>query len=102
MGSDTYSAACNKSLRLPMAKAFNCVPPSLRRYHVSRQIVTETAERLKSLAAGVRESVVLWQGRVLDNERAEITKLHVPEQDTSRIHFDIPLEERLRILREIA
>jgi hypothetical protein len=85
-----------------MAETVTTVPPSLRRYRLPRGILEQSVRALREKGEGVREAVILWQGRVLSATTAEITRLHVPEQDTGSHHFDVPLQERLRILTEIS
>ena len=84
-----------------MAEIFTYVPETISRYRVPRAIVLATAQALRDESAGVRESVVLWQGRVLSETLAEITKLQVPRQITGPLHFNVPLDERLRLVREV-
>jgi hypothetical protein len=57
---------------------------------------------LRTTGGGVREAVVLWQGRVLDANRAEFTKLHVPRQVTGPLHFNVPLADRLKLLAAVS
>ena len=70
-------------------------------YVVPRRTLVESAEALRSLSGGVRESVVLWVGREQAG-RALVQRMVVPRQRTSAIHFDVSLKERLRIVRELA
>lgn len=85
-----------------MAKLVNAVPPTLCRYRVPQQIVQASAEDLRRLGRGIKEAVVLWQGRVVDQSIAEVTKLVVPRQETGPLHFNIPLQERLRLMQLVA
>jgi hypothetical protein len=57
---------------------------------------------LRTLSGGRKESVVLWQGKVLDTTTAEITGLVVPRQVTGPYHFNIPLSERLALISKVA
>lgn len=85
-----------------MAETVKSIPPTLSRYRVSRALLQSTADTLRHLSGGVRESVVLWQGRVLDPQTAEITKVQVPQQVTGPLHFNVPLRERLDLVREVS
>ena len=85
-----------------MAEHVHTIPPTIVRYRVQRRVLAESAQALKDIGGGVKEAVILWQGRVLDETIAEITRLIVPRQVTGPLHFNVPLVERLRILREIA
>jgi hypothetical protein len=84
-----------------MADAWTSVPPGLTRYHIPRPLLAASVRALREGSAGYREAVVLWQGRILDETTALITRLHVPYQRASRLHFDVPIEERLRLLDEV-
>ena len=72
----------------------------VRRYRISRDIVIESARALRSLSAGLRESVVLWAGTCYSHD-AHITRILVPFQSANRKRFDVPIGERLRIAREL-
>jgi hypothetical protein len=85
-----------------MAETFSYVPETVSRYRVPQAIIRATAEALRNESAGVRESVALWQGRVLSETLAEVTKLQVPRQITGPLHFNVPLDERLRLVREVS
>lgn len=85
-----------------MANIFNSIPQTLSRYRIPAPILPATAQALRNEGNGVREAVALWQGRVLSEEVAEITKLHVPRQLTGPLHFNVPLDERLRLVREVS
>lgn len=85
-----------------MAERFTSVPPTLRRYRTPAALLTATCEALHTTGAGVREAVVLWQGRVLDEVTAEFTKLHVPRQVTGPLHFNVPLADRLKLLAAVS
>ena len=71
------------------------------RYIVPRNILVESAELLRSLSAGLQESVVLWAGTVQERE-AVVRRIVVPRQCSTAYHFDVPLDERLRISQEFA
>jgi hypothetical protein len=85
-----------------MAKKWSCVPLTVRRYRVSTSIIAESMHALRDGSAGRREWVILWQGRILSESTAEITRLIVPLQITGPYHFNIPLEERLRLLDQVS
>ncbi len=70
-------------------------------YLVAPYILAESAELLRSLSSGVRESVVLWTG-VQRTNTAEVRRVTVPEQRAHRRGFEIPLAERLEIIQELA
>jgi hypothetical protein len=85
-----------------MAEKFTSIPQSLSRYRVPVAILHATARALREEGGGVREAVALWQGRVLSEDIAEITKLHIPRQLAGPLHFNVPLDERLRLVREVS
>jgi len=85
-----------------MADSFTYVPETISCYRVPRAVLLATAEALRHESAGVRESVALWQGRVLSESIAEVTKLHVPRQIAGPLHFNVPLDERLRLVRAVS
>jgi hypothetical protein len=85
-----------------MAEAFTYIPDTISRYRVPHRILLATVQALRDESAGRRESVALWQGRVLDETHAEVTKLHVPRQVTGPLHFNVPIEERLRLARLVS
>jgi hypothetical protein len=85
-----------------MAERFTSVPPTLRRYRTLATLLVETRDALRATGAGVREAVVLWQGRVLDETTAEFTKLHIPRQVTGPLHFNVPLADRLKLLAAVS
>lgn len=85
-----------------MDSPYDHVPATIGRYLVPRPVLADTVRVLREQSAGRREAVVLWQGRVLDWLTAEVTRLLVPRQDTGPLHFNVPLEERLRILAEVS
>jgi hypothetical protein len=84
-----------------MAK-ISAVPPTIRRYLIPAKILRDSAEQLRTLAGGRKESVVLWQGKVRDAVTAEITGLVIPRQVTGPYHFNIPLSERLALIEKVA
>lgn len=84
-----------------MADGFRAVPPTLARYRVRRALLGATAQTLRELSRDAIEAVVLWQGRVVSEVAAEATELVVPEQRAGRLHFDVPLDERLRLVERV-
>jgi hypothetical protein len=85
-----------------MAEKIDAVPPSLRVYRIPANILAESVAALRDLGQGIREAVILWQGKVLNDTTAEITKVHRPRQIAGELHFNVPFPERMRILSEIA
>ena len=73
----------------------------VNKYFLSHNILVESADLLRSLSGGVRESVVLWAGTVQGRE-AIVRRIVVPCQLASAEHFDVPLGERLRIAQQFA
>ena len=71
------------------------------RYVVPCGIVAESAGTLRSLSDGRREAVILWTG-THQAEEALVRCIVVPHQRASALHFDVPLQERLRIARQLA
>ena len=71
------------------------------RYDVPSTILIESAELLRSLSGGVRESVILWAGTV-HNRQACIRRIVVPRQLATPKHFEVPLDERHRIARDLS
>jgi hypothetical protein len=60
-----------------------------------------TAKALRRVGQGRNEAAVLWQGRIVTDTEAVVTTLIVPKQIAGPAHFNIPVEERLRIIDEI-
>ena len=86
-----------------MAEKLTCrIPPNLSRYRVPASVLAGTARALFETGGGIREAVALWAGRVRDATLAEVTRIVVPHQVTGPLHFNVPLQERLRILRELS
>ena len=69
-------------------------------YVVPRRILQSSADALRSLSGGVRESVVLWIG-TKRSDKALVEEILVPQQIASPLHFKVPLDERVRIIREL-
>ena len=70
-------------------------------YVVPQRILAESADLLRSLSDGVRESVVLWAG-IERASTAEVRRVVVPRHRASRLRFDVPIEERLEIAQQLA
>lgn len=81
-----------------MDKKWTAVPLTIARYVIPSKILQDSVNELRRGSAGRREWVILWQGKIIDETTAAITKLHVPLQDTGPLHFNISLDERLRLL----
>lgn len=60
--------------------------------------LARTQDELRSLSAGVRESLVLWAGRPTDEGDAEITHLLSLDCPASDLRLVVPLPERLAAL----
>lgn len=73
-------------------------PERVTTYRVSRQILAETASTLRARSRGAIESVALWQGQVVSRDVAEVRHLVVPHQVAGPLHFNVPLDERLRLI----
>ena len=71
------------------------------KYVVPGSILAETPRILRSLSGGLRESVVLWTGVEAAGE-AVVQRIIVPHQRVGAKHFDVPLPERHRIIRQLA
>ena len=71
------------------------------KYSVAKSILRESAVTLRSLSAGIRESVILWIGSA-DDRNARVRSITVPKQFTSADHFEVPLEERLKLAQRLA
>ena len=70
------------------------------KYIVPGSIIQSSADALRSLSGGVRESVVLWIG-IERAGKAFVQRMVVPQQLTSAKHFEVSLDERIRIIREL-
>jgi hypothetical protein len=73
-------------------------PATVKRYRVPRTILAESARALRDISAGKKESVVLWQGRVVKRDAADVRALVIPQQIAGALHFIVPLEDRLRLI----
>ena len=70
------------------------------RYVIPSVILKASADALRMLSDGGRESVVLWVG-IEEPDKASVQRLLVPRQIASAKHFEVSLEERVRIIREL-
>lgn len=85
-----------------MPKKWNSVPTTIANYRIPRAILDASIQALRDGSAGRREWVILWQGAVLDEFTAVVRQMHVPRQLTGPLHFNIPLDERLRLVDVVA
>ena len=81
-----------------MARNLEIIP---LKYNVSRSVLLESAVTLRSLSGGVREAVILWIGAA-DDTTTRVRGVTVPKQFTSADHFEVPLEERLKLALRLA
>ena len=70
------------------------------KYTVSRSILQESVDTLRSLSSGIRESVILWIGTA-DENGAVVQRVRVPKQLASPTHFEVPLDERLKLAQQL-
>src|SRR5262245_45385564 len=98
----TFFTAFKSVLETPMTNKWKAVPPTIARYRVPAAIVAASVRALRDSSAGEREWVILWLGTILDESTAAITRIHVPRQDSGPLHFNISIEERLRLLDLVA
>ena len=70
------------------------------KYVVPSNILRASAETLRLLSGGAREAVVLWIGTERAG-KALVQRMVVPLQLASVRHFEVPLDERIRIIREL-
>ncbi len=73
-------------------------PATVVRYRVPSGVLAASAEALRRLSNGRIESIVLWQGRVQSERHAEVREIVVPKQIAGRLHFNVPLDERMRLI----
>ena len=78
------------------------VPPTIRCYEVPATVLTATIDALRGMSKGQRESIVLWSGRIVSEERARVVRLLIPRQNTGRLHFNVPLRERMQLIADLA
>jgi len=68
------------------------VPPTLRRFHVPREVVEDTWALLREPGEEGLEGVVMWPGRVLDAMTAEILMAYRPTQVAYRSEHGVAVE----------
>jgi hypothetical protein len=73
-------------------------PATVTKYRVPLKVLAASAVALRTQSAGRIESVVLWQGSLIDRDVAVVHELVVPHQVAGPLHFNVPLEERLRLI----
>jgi len=66
-------------------------------HQVPAVVVKETQVFLRSAGERNREGVALWIGK-RSPDAFVITRVIIPRQSASRYHFDVPLDERIRIV----
>ena len=70
------------------------------KYVVPSSILMASAETLRFLSGGAQEAVVLWIGAERAG-KAFVQRMVVPRQLASAKHFEVPLDERIRIIRDL-
>jgi hypothetical protein len=85
-----------------MGKKWTAVPLTIARYRIPAPIVEASVCALRDGSAGTREWVILWQGKIFDETTAKVTRVHVPRQNTGPLHFNISIDERLRLLDDVS
>jgi len=73
-------------------------PETVTLIRVPRALVRASADALRRMSSTGVESVVLWQGSVVDPDVAVVRELVIPRQVAGPLHFNVPLEERLRLI----
>jgi len=72
------------------------VPRTLRYYHLDGDVLSETGELLREAGQEGLESVVVWLGRIIDDETAQVLAAHRPRQICFRsddgVGVQIPLD----------
>ena len=71
------------------------------RYVVPAGLLAESAEMLRSMSSEAQEAVLLWAG-TQHASRVPVHRIIAPRQYTSRVHFEVTMQERIRIIRELA
>lgn len=92
---DSYSIFNAKPIATP--EEFAVILP----HHVPVSALSETQEFLRLAGRRDREGVVLWIGKQ-SPDAFEITRVFIPGQSASRYHFEVPLEERIKIALSLA
>jgi hypothetical protein len=70
----------------------NVIPPTLRRYRVEAETIELTGEFLARRGEAGLEATVLWLGRVVDPETAEVIAPFAPEQIAYRSEEGVAVE----------
>jgi hypothetical protein len=68
------------------------VPATLRRYRLDRDVLVETGELLQEAGQEELESVVVWVGRIVDDETAEVLSPLRPRQICFRTEDGVGVE----------
>jgi len=86
-----------------VAKPFATVDEfaSILPHRIPGAILADTGEFLRAAGSRGIEGVVLWIGRRL-KDCFSVERMVIPEQIASRWHFEVPLEERIRIAMSLA
>src|SRR5689334_10582778 len=92
----------SRSLGSAMDKHYTTIPATLSHYRLPAPLLRQTAQMLRGTGRGVREAVALWQGRIVDDATAAFTKLVIPKQLAGELHFNVPLQDRLRLIQEVS
>lgn len=92
---DPYSVFITKPMATP--QEFAAILP----HQVSASVLKETEEFLRSAGRSNREGVVLWIGKQSPDSFV-ITQAVIPRQTASRYHFEVPLDDRIRIALSLA
>ena len=91
-GSDGRTGWLSPSKPLMTREEFAFLLP----HRVPISVVEETEKFLRHAGAQGYEGAVLWIARQL-SEAFEVQRVIIPRQTASRWHFDVPLDERIRI-----
>ena len=68
---------------------------------VERSLVRESALMLRELSDDRTEAVLLWVG-VRNDAHARVRRIVVPEFTSTRLHFEVTLEERIALASALA
>ena len=75
--------------------------PKVHNFRVPRVLIEESAQLLRDLSANKREAVILWAG-VLEDDCVSVRRIIVPEFTSTRISFNVALNERISLAKELA
>ena len=81
-----------------MGSSGQTVVPVMR---VERSLLLESARMLRDLSDNRKEAVLLWVG-VRNEARAYARRIVVPEFTSTRLHFEVTLEERISLASALA